>query len=109
MKNILDECDVCLSEKAQEEGGSAMFETPESVIEWATLAEECGLQNLLATAELFMIKVLDVEFWQSESSLKLSPTCLLRVLQGAQHHTRSSARICNEQLQTTATNQRILG
>ena len=54
MKNILDECDVCLSEQAQEGGGSVMFKTQESVIEWATLAEECSLHYLLATAELFM-------------------------------------------------------
>ena len=105
MKGILKECDHCLSEKAQEAGedGVNMFSNNKAVIAWAALAEECDLSNLLATAEAHMVKTLDPTFWQSESFAvhKLSQTCLLRLLQGAQYHAISSARIHTTQQQTS--------
>ncbi|KAA6422702.1 MAG: hypothetical protein FRX49_07237 [Trebouxia sp. A1-2] len=97
MKGILKECDNCLSEKAQEAGGHGvhMFSDNEAVIAWAALAEEFDLSNLLATAEVHMVKTLDPTFWQSKSfaAHKLSQACFLRLLQGAQYHAINSARI----------------
>ena len=104
MKGILKECDSCLSEKAQEAGklGVHMFSDNEAVIARAALAEECDLSNLLATAEVYMVKNLDPTFWQSESFAvhKLSQACFLRLLQGAQYHAINSACIHTAQQQT---------
>ena len=105
MKGILKECDSCLSERAQAGGDGetkqilssdeAMFSNNKAVIAWAALAEEYGLSQLLATAELYMVKSLDPTFWQSQSFVehRLSQACLLRLLRGAQYHASSSARI----------------
>ncbi len=105
MKGILKECDHCLSEKAQEAGGHGvhMFSNNEAVIAWAALAEECDLSNLLATAEVHMVKTLDPIFWQSKSFAghKLSQACFLRLLQGAQYHAIKSACIHKAQQQTS--------
>ena len=103
MKGILQECDNCLSEKAQEAGEYEvhMFSDNEAVIAWAALAEEYDLSNLLATAEAHMVKTLDPTFWQSFAVHKLSQRCLLRLLQGAQYHAISSAGIHTAQQQTS--------
>ena len=80
-----------------------MFSNNEAVIAWAALAEECDLSNLLATAEVHMVKTLDPNFWQSKSfaAHKLSQACFLRLLQGAQYHAVKSACIHKAQQQTS--------
>ena len=102
MKSVLEECDSCLSENAQDGDGQVMFSTSEAVIAWAVLAEEYGLKRLLACTLLFMVKALDPGFWQPNSfaNHNLSQACWMRLMQAAQHHMRESARIFQTQQQT---------
>ncbi len=65
MQTILQECDTCLSQKAGEADGKLIFKDVVATLGWAALAEECGLSTLLASAELFMVKNNDPNFWQS--------------------------------------------
>lgn len=105
MKSVLEECDSCLSEKAQDGDGRVMFSTSEAVIAWAELAEECDLKHLLACTLLFMVKAMDPAFWQPDSFAKhnLSQACWTRLMQAAQHNMRDSARIFQTQQQTIGT------
>lgn len=82
---ILQECDICLSQKA-EANSEAVFKDNESTVAWAELAEECGLTRLLANAELFMVKHADPAFWHGPAfnTHKLNSSCMLRMLRAAQ-------------------------
>ncbi len=88
MQTILQECDMCLSQKAGEADGKLIFRDNDTAVAWAALAEECGLSTLLASAELFMVMNADPEFWQSPvfATHKLSSSCLLRMLRAAQQN-----------------------
>lgn len=105
MKSVLEECDSCLSEKAQDGDGQVVFSTSEAVIAWAELAEECDLKHLLACTLLFMVKAMDPAFWQPDSfaNHNLSQTCWMKLMQAAQHSMRDSARIFQAQEQTIDT------
>lgn len=87
MKDILEECDTCLSEKAQEKQGKLIFSSTDVTIAWAALADDCGLKRLSSEVELFMLKCSDTKFWQSDSfaAYQLGQASLLRVLRAAQH------------------------
>lgn len=95
MQTILEECDTCLSDKAQEKEGKDIFKDTDTVLAWTVMAEECGLKALLATAELFMIKNHDPAFWQSPAFLtyNISSRCLLRMLRGAQVHMNDAIKL----------------
>lgn len=86
MKGILEECDTCLSKKAQEQGGRLIFSSTDATFAWGALADSCSLQKLLSNVELFMLRCVDPMFWQSESSAthQLSQACLTRILRAAQ-------------------------
>ena len=62
MQTILQECDTCLSQKAETDS-TGIFRDDDSTVAWAALAEECGLKKLLANAELYMVKNVDPAFW----------------------------------------------
>ena len=85
MQTILQECDIFLSRKAEADS-EGIFKDNDSTVAWAELAEECGLNRTLASAELFMVKNADPTFWQSPAfnKHKLSSSCMLRMLQAAQ-------------------------
>ena len=99
MKPILEECDACLSEKAQQMpyivsysdvGAPAdtgrIFQGIETTVAWAILAEEFDLKKLLAQAELFMVSDLQLFFLRYDNHVvqRLSKASLLRVLHAAQ-------------------------
>lgn len=92
MKSVLNDCDLCLSEKAQEQQGKTMFATTDAVRLWAALAEECNLTRLLAHAELSMVKNLTPMSWLSDNpaTSQLSSACVFRVLQAAQEYSMAS-------------------
>ena len=92
MKNVLKDCDICLTEKARQDEGRKLFSHTDEVALWAVLAEECQLSHLLSHAELFMAKHLTPTSWLSDSSCaaQLSPACLLRVLRAAQQYNQDS-------------------
>lgn len=105
MQIILEECDACLSEKAQKVPGgvpvprlghtkfettpySEIFHSVESTIAWAVLAADCSLSHLLAESELFLASmvVTDLGFWHNHDGAvqSLSKESLLRVMGAAQ-------------------------
>ena len=92
MKNILKDCDICLSEKAQEDQGRKLFCHTDAVVMWAALAEEFTLTHLLSHAELFMAKTLTPNSWLRDHPVtsQLSQACLFRVLRAAQQYTIDS-------------------
>ena len=89
MKGVLKDCDVCLTEKAQEDQGKKLFCHTDAVILWAVLAEECKLTQLLSHAELFMAKTLTPPTWVCSNPATSQPSsaCLFRALRAAQQYT----------------------
>lgn len=86
MTGILEECDTCLSEKADRQGGKLVFSSTDVTCAWAALADGCSLKKLLSKAEVFMLQSVDSKFWQSDSmaTYQLSRACLARILRAAQ-------------------------
>lgn len=86
MQRVLNDCDLCLSRKAQEDQGRKLFSHSDAVVLWAVLAEECNLTNLLAHAELFMAKTVTPKPWLRDNPVtsQLSAACLFRVLRATQ-------------------------
>lgn len=92
MKSVLKDCDLCLSEKAQEDQGTKLFTPTDAVLLWAALAEECKLTRLLSHAEMFMSKTLTPKSWLCDNPVtsQLSSACLFRVLRAAQEYSSAS-------------------
>lgn len=73
-------------------GENCLFDTNEALVSCVVLAEACSLKRLLAHCELFMIKSKDMTVWYDSAvtSNKISNSCLLRMLRGAQIFMRTS-------------------
>lgn len=95
MKSLLQDCDLCLSEKAQEDHRKDVALDPsdaDAALMWAALAEECNLTRLLSHVELFMVKPLTPKSWLSgnPATSQLSSACVFRVLRAAQEYSTAS-------------------
>lgn len=71
---------------------NCLFDTKEALVSCIVLAEACSLNRLLAHCELFMIRSKDMSLWYDSAvtSNKISNSCLLRMLRGAQIFMRTS-------------------
>lgn len=99
MQGLHREAEKYLIAKASSNGGKDMFEDPSSLVEWVVLAESCKLDELLAHAELYMIKHTEVGFWQEVMSRNsISIGCFLRVLRGNVHFRQKVDKLLQDQL-----------
>jgi len=89
MQALLRACETFLTESARAVETSRESLDITSVVEWTSLAEECGMTELLAHCELIMARTWDTSLWQDShltESDSISRACLLRILRAAQHH-----------------------
>ncbi|KAL0045723.1 hypothetical protein WJX82_002844 [Trebouxia sp. C0006] len=99
MQGLHCEAEKYLIAKASSNGGKDMFEDPSSLVEWVVLTESCKLDELLAHAELYMIKHTEVGFWQEVMSRNsISIGCFLRVLRGNVHFRQKVDKLLQNQL-----------
>lgn len=93
MPALLHECEDFLTAQARNVEVSNDSLDISSIVQWASIAEECNLSHLLAQCELIMAKSWDTNLWQHAllvDSNSVSRACLLRVLRAAQFHMISS-------------------
>ena len=89
MQALLRECEAFLTVKAKAVETSNNTLDITSILEWASLADGCGMTDLLAHCELIMAKTWGTSLWQDSRLTEadsISRSCLLRVLRAAQHH-----------------------
>ena len=92
MPALLLECESFLISQARTVDASTSLDIT-SIVQWASVAEECNLSHLLAQCELIMAKSWDTSLWQHAllmDSNNVSRASLLRVLRAAQYHMISS-------------------